>query len=90
MLERFISAINAIGSQPWAFLLVLLGVISVVVFHRNGLDVAIAAGIIGAGVNMFTGKSPASPGTQVTTKTTTQQVETATPAAVEAAKPKES
>lgn len=50
---RFIAAINAIGSQVWAFLILMTGIGAALLFHRAGLDIGIAAGIIGAGVNMF-------------------------------------
>ena len=51
---RLILAINSINSQVWAFLVVLVGCAAVISFHKAGIDVGIAAGIIGAGVNMFT------------------------------------
>lgn len=50
---KFIAALNSINSQVWAFLIVLVGSVDVYFFHTAGIDVAIAAGIIGAGVNMF-------------------------------------
>lgn len=51
---RLIQALNSINSQVWAFLIVLVGSVDVWLFHQAGIDIAIAAGIIGAGVNMFT------------------------------------
>lgn len=53
----FVTAINALTSQAWAFLIMLLGVAAAIVFHRIGLAMDIAAGIIGAGVNMFTAQA---------------------------------
>jgi hypothetical protein len=50
---RFIQAFNSINSQVWAFLVLLTGCVSVVVFHKAGIDIGIAAGIIGVGANMF-------------------------------------
>ena len=64
-MKRFIEALNSINPQVWAFLILLTGCASVLVFHRNGIDIGIAAGIIGAGVQMFTTNSKASgPGSQ--------------------------
>lgn len=60
---RFVAALNTIGSQPWAFALVVIGIITIIVSHKNGIDIGIGSGIIGAGVNMFTShKSDASTG----------------------------
>lgn len=51
---KFVEGLNAIGSQPWAFALVVIGIITIIVSHKNGIDIGIGSGIIGAGVNMFT------------------------------------
>lgn len=51
---RFVQALNSINSQVWAFLVVLVGCAAAISFHKAGIDIGIAAGIIGAGVNMFT------------------------------------
>ena len=56
---KLIAALNSINPQVWAFVLVVIGCTSVVVFHKNGIDIGIAAGIIGAGVQMFTSSSKA-------------------------------
>ncbi len=51
---KFIQAINSINSQVWAFLVLIVGCAAVISFHKSGIDIGIGAGIIGAGVNMFT------------------------------------
>lgn len=60
---KLVAALNAINAQVWAFLIVLIGCAAVLSFHKAGVDIGIAAGIIGAGVNMFTSttKNPAPP-----------------------------
>lgn len=60
-MKSLIDSLNSINSQVWAFLILLSGGVMVVVFKRNGLDVGIAAGVIGAAVQLF----------QSTTKTQT-------------------
>ena len=52
---KFIAALNAINAQVWAFLILVTGCVAVLLFHKAGIAIDIAAGIIGAGVNMFTG-----------------------------------
>lgn len=52
---KFISAINSISPQVWAVIVLLIGCIAVGMFHRLGIDIGIAAGIIGTALNMFTG-----------------------------------
>ena len=56
-LERLVAAINGITTQVWAFFILVTGVVAVILFHREGIAIDIAAGIIGAGVNMFTGQA---------------------------------
>ena len=56
-MERLVAAINGITTQVWAFFILITGVFAVVLFHREGVAIDIAAGIIGAGVNMFTGQA---------------------------------
>lgn len=51
---RLVIALNSVNSQVWAFLIVLTGCVFVLAFHRAGIDIGIAAGIIGVGANMFT------------------------------------
>ena len=51
---KFIAALNSINSQVWAFLVILSGGAFVIFFHKSGIDVGIAAGVMGAGVQMFT------------------------------------
>jgi hypothetical protein len=52
-MKSFIESINSINSQVWAFLILLTGGAMVVVFHKSGLDIGIAAGVIGAAVQLF-------------------------------------
>jgi len=54
MLLKLVTAINALNSQAWAAFMVVSGVATIVVCHRNGIEIGIGSGIIGAGVNMFT------------------------------------
>jgi hypothetical protein len=58
---KFIAALNAVNSQVWAFLVISIGGAFVLAFHKAGIDVGIAAGIIGAGVNMFTSSNRNTP-----------------------------
>ncbi len=62
MIERIVAALNSITTQAWAFLILLIGVGACVWFHKAGLEIGIAAGIIGTALNMFQGQSkPATP-----------------------------
>jgi len=56
---KFVIALNSISPQVWAFLILLTGCAAVLTFHKSGIDIGIAAGIIGAGVQMFTSSSKA-------------------------------
>jgi len=49
----FIGSLNAINSQVWAFLILASGIAAVLLFHKAGIAIDIAAGVIGAAVNMF-------------------------------------
>lgn len=49
----FVNALNAVSSQVWAFLILLIGGAMVLAFHKAGIAIDIAAGVIGAAVNMF-------------------------------------
>jgi hypothetical protein len=49
----FINALNAVSSQVWAFLILIIGGVMVLAFHKAGIAIDIAAGVIGAAVNMF-------------------------------------
>jgi len=51
--KNFIDALNSINSQVWAFLMLVIGLGSAMLFHKIGLDIAIAAGVIGAAVQLF-------------------------------------
>jgi TRAP-type mannitol/chloroaromatic compound transport system permease large subunit len=50
---KLVNALNAINSQVWAFLMLASGIFAVWLFHKYGIEIGIAAGIIGAGTNMF-------------------------------------
>jgi len=64
-ITQFIAALNTINSQVWAFLILTTGVTTAILFHRAGIAVDIAAGVIGAAVNMFNSLiKPTAPGTQ--------------------------
>ena len=51
---KLIAALNSINSQVWAFLVIVTGGGFVLGFHKAGIAIDIAAGVIGAGVQMFT------------------------------------
>ena len=53
-MTKLVSALNSINSQVWAFLVILTGGGFTLLFHQHGIDVGIVAGVMGAGVNMFT------------------------------------
>lgn len=55
MIERLVAALNSITTQAWAFLMLVVGVLAVLLFHRFGIAVDSAAAVMGAAVNMFTG-----------------------------------
>ena len=57
MMLRFVTAINALGSQAWAFIMVITGVVTIVICHKSGIEIGIGSGVIGAGVNMFTSQA---------------------------------
>jgi hypothetical protein len=74
---KFIAALNAINSQVWAFLMLLTGVGAVYLFHKEGLDIGIAAGVMGAAVNMFQSIAKAqspTPGIAESTTTVTSTI----------------
>jgi len=50
---RFVNAINALNPQFWAFMILITGVFAVWLFHAWGIEIGIAAGIIGVAGNMF-------------------------------------
>lgn len=52
-MKAFIEALNSVNSQVWAFFMLCAGGVMVVVFHRNGIAIDIAAGVIGAAVQLF-------------------------------------
>jgi hypothetical protein len=51
---RFVTALNAIGSQVTAQNVLIIGCIMCIVSKHYGLDNSIGAGIIGAAINMLT------------------------------------
>lgn len=51
---QLVGALNSLSPQGWAFLILIIGVCAAILFNRAGIAVDIAAGIIGAGINMFT------------------------------------
>jgi hypothetical protein len=58
-----VAALNAINSQVWAFLILALGLGAALAFHKAGIAIDIAAGVVGAAVNMFNSLiKPAAPG----------------------------
>jgi len=59
------TSLNTINSQVWAFLILVCGVSTALLFHKAGIAVDIAAGVIGAAVNMFNSLiKPQAPGSQ--------------------------
>ena len=64
-----VKAINEITTQVWAFMILCCGILAAVWFHKSGLDVGIAAGIIGAGINMFQSQAKANTSTTTTSVT---------------------
>ncbi len=69
-----VNALNAVSSQVWAFFILIVGGLMVVIFHRQGIAIDIAAGVIGAAVNMFNSlikpQQPGSSHLEVNTTTT--------------------
>jgi hypothetical protein len=61
-MTKLVSALNSINSQVWAFLVIGTGGAFVLAFHKAGIDIGIAAGVMGAGVQMFTSSSKHTPG----------------------------
>lgn len=51
---KMVAAINTIGSQVWAFATLILGCVMLVACKHFGIESSIAAGIVGAGINMLT------------------------------------
>lgn len=59
-----VTTINSISPQAWGIVMMILGFAMLVACKMLGIDTTIAGGVIGAGVNMLTGKHP---GTDPTT-----------------------
>lgn len=51
---KLVAAINSIGSQVWAFCTMIVGCAMLIVCKHYGIESSIAAGIVGAGINMLT------------------------------------
>jgi len=61
----FITSLNTVNSQVWAFLVLVAGGTMAVVFKRAGIAIDIAAGVIGVAANMFSSLvKPVTPGSQ--------------------------
>lgn len=61
---QFFASLNTLNAQSWAFLILVVGVVTALAFNRAGIANEIAAGIIGAAINMFTSqKGTPPPGT---------------------------
>lgn len=64
-LNQFLATLNTINSQVWAAIILWTGIVTALLFHRAGIAVDIAAGVVGAAVNMFNSLiKPAAPGSQ--------------------------
>jgi hypothetical protein len=61
LISQLIQLLNSLNPQGWAFLILIIGVTSAVLFNRVGIAAEVAAGIIGAGINMFTGQQRSTP-----------------------------
>lgn len=55
-LAVFVDSINAIGEQPFAIIVIIIGCVMLVECKTYGLDSTIAGGIIGVGSNMLQNK----------------------------------
>lgn len=51
-----VTTVNAVSPQPWGIAIVMLGFGMLISCKKWGIDTTIAGGVIGAGVNMLTGK----------------------------------
>ncbi len=58
---QFFASLNTLNAQSWAFLILVIGVITALAFNRAGIANEIAAGIIGAAINMFTSQNKGTP-----------------------------
>ena len=64
-LNQFLATLNTINSQVWAAIILWTVIMTALLFHRAGIAVDIAAGVVGAAVNMFNSLiKPAAPGSQ--------------------------
>lgn len=55
MLQRLVVALNSVGSQPTALVVLWTGCLMYFGSKHFGLDVSVPAGIVGAAINMLTG-----------------------------------
>lgn len=69
-LAAFVDSINAIGEQPFAIIVIIIGCVMLVECKTYGLDSTIAGGIIGVGSNMLQNKLRGTSPTDLTTKPT--------------------
>jgi hypothetical protein len=53
-MQKFVTALNAISSQPWAICILLIGCGMLIACKKWGVDTTIAGGIIGIAGNMLT------------------------------------
>ncbi len=75
MLQRFVVALNAVSSQPWAILVLLIGCGTYLGSKHFGLDTSVPSGIVGAAINMLTNHTA--------TKTDTTQTASGEPVTVQ-------
>lgn len=52
-IQNLIAAINSIESQPWAFMVLIIGCVFLIACRHYNEDTNIASGIIGCATGMF-------------------------------------
>jgi len=65
---KFVLAINALTTQVWAILVLIIGCSMIVYTKKYGIDTTIAGGIVGVAANMLT------TGSRTNTRTTDTKV----------------
>lgn len=78
-LTTFIAALNSVGEQPTAIVVILIGCTMLVMCKEYGLDSTIAGGIIGVGSNMLQNKFKAAVVSDPNSDTTSTVTTTSTP-----------